>query len=313
MTSQDMRVYIIAKKYYVEHMKQSEIAKDLQTSTMYISRMLKRAEKEGVVIIQVQSPDNIDLKLSSQVKKKFSQLRDVLVVQNGNVDGERVIIGKIAAEYVKSLMYSGCVLGVSWGRTLFEFSRAIEPSDEFNDVKVLQMSGGFLCENQAGMMPSNLVGVVSERMHGTPYFLNAPLIVANKEVRDTLLLNVSIKHLQESAGKMDIALYGLSMLSSNSTMTSVGIINGKDIEELKKAGAIGDVLGYFLDRDGRIVNWSKKECYMGVPLEVAATAKYAIIVATGPEKAPILKVAIEKKYCNTLIISSDLAIKLLEE
>ena len=45
----DFRLYLVAKMYYVEHMRQNDIAKAMGISNMMVSRLLKRAEEEDVV------------------------------------------------------------------------------------------------------------------------------------------------------------------------------------------------------------------------------------------------------------------------
>ena len=43
--NQDTRLYLVAKMYYIDQMKQNEIADVLQIQSMAVSRLLRRAEQ----------------------------------------------------------------------------------------------------------------------------------------------------------------------------------------------------------------------------------------------------------------------------
>lgn len=58
--TEEFRIYHVAKLYYIDHMKQNDIAEMLSISPMLVSRILKRAEQEGIVTFQVRSPNQLD-------------------------------------------------------------------------------------------------------------------------------------------------------------------------------------------------------------------------------------------------------------
>lgn len=306
----DFRLYLVAKMHYVEHMRQNDIAKAMGISNMMVSRLLKRAEEEDVVTFHVRAPNKINWEMGKQVKDRYPSLKEALVVSPDAEENPRVMVGRAAAEYVQGLAGAGSNMGISWGRTILEFINALKGS-ELPDIKVLQMSGGFLCEDSYEMMPSNMVKLASERLHAIPLFLNAPMFVATAQIRESLMADPLLQYLDAQFDKMQISVYGISNIDQATTMKAVGILSEADIEELKKKGAVGDVMGYFLDHRGDVVEWSKTPCYMGASLDTVAKAPYAVCLATGADKAQILKLAVTRRYCNTLVISYDLACELL--
>ncbi len=310
MSQTDFRTYYIAKLYYIDRMKQNDIAEMLNISNMLVSRALKKAEAEKIVVFQVRSPNQLDWDMGYRVKNKYPALKEALVVHLDAGENARHRIATVAAEYIGGLITDGCNIGISWGQTICEFAKVLQ-GGSYPGVNVLQMSGGFLYETNAMMMPSNLIQLISNRLQCKALFLNAPLFVPSEELSAMLRKDPLYQHVQEMAGHMHIALYGLSALGQGATMTQVGALQPEDIEELRNLGAIGDIMGYFLDKDGNMVNWSKKDCYMGVPVEVAARAINAICVAGEADKAPVLRRVLEKQLCNTVIITDDLAEQLL--
>ncbi len=310
--SEDFRLYHVAKLYYIDHVKQTEIAEMLGISNMLVSRILKRAETERIVTFQVKSPDKLNWETGNLVKKKYPMLKEALVVQLEQKENSRQQIGRVAAEYVANLMTENSILGVSWGRTICEFAKSLHGTS-FPGAKVIQMSGGFLYENDMMMMPSNLVKLVSDRLQCEPVFLNAPLYVPTEETRRVLMQDPICQYVQRLAAKCHITIYGLSSLSESATTMHVGVLTQEDISELQEKGAIGDVMGFFIDANGELVDWSKKDCNIGVHLDVVAAAPHAVCLAGEEEKAAVLKKAIEKRYCNTIIISGSVAELLLND
>jgi deoxyribonucleoside regulator len=309
--NEDFRLFHVAKLYYIDHVKQTEIAEMLGISKMLVSRILKRAEEEKIVTFQVKSPEMLDWDAGIKIKKKFPMLKEALVVQVNPMDNGRQRIGRVAAEYVSSILTQQSILGISWGRTICEFAKAMHGLS-FPKVKIVQISGGFLYENDMMMMPSNLVRLVSERLQGEPIFLNAPLYVPNQETRQVLMRDPMCLYIRRLIEQCQITVYGVSSINDTSTTMQVGVLNREDITELHTKGAIGDVMGFYIDKDGELLDWSKKDCIVSMSLDMVSNATHAICLANEIEKADVLKKAIEKKYCNTIILSGSLAELLLK-
>ena len=308
----DFRLYQVAKLYYLERMKQNSIAELLGISNIQVSRLLKRAEKEGVVTFRVEAPNSINWTLGAKLKEKFPQLKEAIVVAAGDAGNARDLVGNAAAKYVHSLLADNSIMGISWGRTILAFVKALDVCN-CEDVKVFQMSGGFLLPENTDLMPSNMVKMAGNRLKAESYIWNAPLFVASREVRSSLMLDPSLQYVEELGQRMDVAVFGISGLREESTMRSTGVITPRDAKELESLGAVGDVMGHFIDHRGRGVAWSKAERCMGTQLSTVANTKHAICLATGSAKEPVLRLAIEHRYCNTVIISSDLASSLMNE
>lgn len=308
--SDDFRTYHIAKLYYVDGYKQNEIAAMLHISTMLVSRILKKAEAEKIVTIQVHAPNNYDVEAAGALKRKYSALREAVVVRIEESGDMHQQIGQAAAQYVNNILHDACVLGISWGKTIYSFVNALSPAP-CDDMRVLQLSGGFLFDSNYLMMPSNLVQVASDRLRCGAVFLNAPMFVASEEMRDMLAKEPPIRHALELSGQSDINVMGASRLGEESTMSKVAIVDAADREELRSLGAIGDVMGEFIDARGDIIEWSKSGRTVGVSIAGLRPDAYNICMGGEENKAQVMDLAIRRKYANTLVISQDLARKML--
>ena len=62
--SQDFLLALVAKMYYVDKVKQREIAERLHLTPMAVSRALKEADQKGIVTYHVKMPWLTDLELA---------------------------------------------------------------------------------------------------------------------------------------------------------------------------------------------------------------------------------------------------------
>ena len=162
-------------------------------------------------------------------------------------------------------------------------------------------------------MVTNLLQLASERLRCEAIYLNTPIYVASKEVSHSLREDPYIRYALEESQNSEINLMGVSRLGEQSTMSLVSIIDETDLGELRFLGAIGDIMGEFVDSDGNVVTWSKSDCYMGAKIEKLHPQAYNICIAGEEEKAILVDLAIKKKYVNTLIVSQEVAQKMLKE
>jgi deoxyribonucleoside regulator len=303
--SKDFLLSEIAKLYYIDGMKQNEIARRFHITPMNVSRLLKRAENVGIVKIHVTMPFSIDMSLGKAIKDKY-KLVECIVLNNENHGDMKKVIGQYLAGYIANLMGPGMIVGLSWGKTLSEFAQSL-PYSNFQDSSVIQLSGGFLSESDYMLNPTNIVKIASQKFSCSSWFLNAPLYIGSLEAKRQLMEDTSIRYVFNLASRSDINIFGLSSLGKNNTMSRVGVLQDSDILELREKNAIGDVAGFFIDNDGNEVKWSKSGLNMGVPLSIIKKAQNVICVADEREKVEVVKAALKKQYMNILIISSEVA------
>lgn len=306
------RLYHVAKLYYIDRLKQVEIAEMMHLSVMTISRLLKAAEEFGLVSVEVRAPESMDHDLSRALKEKYPMLRESLVLAPRPGDHIRTQLAAIAANYIQDLLTDQSVLGISWGKTISAFASRLHPTRARN-VQVIQLSGGFLYENDYLMMPSNIVQMASDKLQCQALYLNMPMFISNRETKHQLMQDPLNRYALDKARQCQINVVGLSSLSDEPTMKKVGVLSDEDMAELKSAGAIGDIVGYFINARGEPIQWSKSGLYGGADLETIASARHVICLALEAAKAQVTHLALKKRYVNTLIITRDLAQALLRQ
>jgi deoxyribonucleoside regulator len=299
----------IAKLYYIDKVKQKEIADIYGIPPMLVSRYLRRAEEKGIVNFYIKMPIEIDLALGKKIKDKY-KLRECLVVDINSEENIKEKIGKVAADYFISLLQEDSIIGMSWGRTIYEFAKNISPIN-YSNCKVVQFVGGFMAENNYIITPTNIIKMVSEKLKCIPCFFNAPFSISTEEAKMLLLDDPSNKYIMELAQSSNINIIGSGELGLNSTIFTTGVMELKDRDELLKRGAIGEIGGFPIDREGNEVIWSKSKLYTGVPLEIIKKAQNVICLSGEEEKSEVLIAGMKKKYFNVLITSQKVARNLI--
>lgn len=95
-------------------------------------------------------------------------------------------------------------------------------------------------------------------------------------------------------------------------MVKYGLPRDVTMQELRDAGAVGDVLGRFLDAEGNEIDHPLNARTVGVNLNALADIPNKILTAAGKHKVPIIRAAIKRGLVDTLV-TDDLTAELLLE
>lgn len=118
----------IARRYYEDHIPQTEIAKDLGMSQAEVSRCLKLAEEKGIVRIKIDPFFTTDLK--QKLSEKFPHLKEVIITPLADSPNESgpAFLGKLGMEcarYFMDIAHHGATIGLSCGNSVHTFTEAI--------------------------------------------------------------------------------------------------------------------------------------------------------------------------------------------
>ncbi|MEZ4767808.1 MAG: sugar-binding domain-containing protein [Caldilineales bacterium] len=177
----------VARLYYVEKLRQTEIAGQLDISQATISRLLKRALDEGIVRINLSSPIGIHADLEGQLESVYG-LKEALVVESLPNDKQIMRdLGSAAAYYLNTTLKSNEVIGISsWSGTLLAAVNAMMPFTKPIGAEVIQILGGVgdpTAESSAVFIVSRLASLVQ----GQSILLPVPAVVAASETRQLYL------------------------------------------------------------------------------------------------------------------------------
>lgn len=293
----------VARMYYERGMRQSEIAQQLGLSQATISRLFNRAKDEGIVRISVNVPQGIYSEMEEELIAAYD-LRDAIVVDCES-ENEQIIqrdIGAAAAYYVETTIKPNEIIGISsWSSNLLALVDALHQVPRKPDVQVVQILGGVGnpgAEVHAARLTSRLARVVN----GKATFLPAPGVVGSQASRDILLADPYVQEATALFNQVTMALVGIGAVEPSELLANSGnIFSDEELDILRNAGAVGDILLNFFDKNGQPVKTSLNNRVVSMSLSQLSQVDRAVGVAGGQRKQAAILGALRGDLINVLI------------
>ena len=300
----------VATLYYRSRLDQEEIARRVGVSRSTVSRMLSEALESGVVEIRIRGSLPLAEELQRDLVRKFG-LRDALVL---DANGRRVDtldrIGRLAARYLDTTLSDGDVLAISWGTGVRAVADGLEPKVPRN-VEVIQMLGGAGSRNldvDGTELARRLAGLLGGRCR----YLNVPLVVDDEEVAAGLLRQRGVRETLAAAAQADLAIVGIgALVPSVSSMLRAGHLTRRDITELRRSGAVGDVCGHLFTVDGALVDAEIARRIVAVGVAALRRIPRVVGIAVGTEKVEAILGAMRSGLVNVLATDDATACEVL--
>lgn len=290
----------VAHLYYEKDMNQREIAKLLGVSRPQISRMLTEAKKKGIVKITILDMIDSYQDLEAHLKKYF-KLKDAIVVPINNYipDMIRQIVGKAGANYLNSIVKNNYKIGVSWGISIYEMVKALEPT-EANGIEVFQLIGG-LGQTAPVLQSFEFSKQLANKFNGTCHLLHAPGITSKKEIADSLKKDKEISRILELGKDVDIAIVGLDSLWRHRSLVRVENLSEDDLHILEDKKAVGQACFRFYDSRGNICSQQLNDRVIGISLDELKRINTVIGVATSLDTVEAILGGLRSGFLDVLI------------
>lgn len=305
----DLLTVRVAELYYDEAKTQDEIGAILKISRWKVGRLLTHARETGVVRIEIVHPRARRLGLEREVVERFGLSDAVIVPVDEDAELERV--AQAAADHLTALRPVPRTLGVSWGRTLTAVADAL-PEGWANGVSVVQLNGGVSLNRRSGGAAS-LAMTIAQRAGGQAALLPSPAILERVETKQAIEADRTVAGILEQAADARTYLYSAGPADVTSAHVENGYLTAADVEELARRGAVGDVLGRYIDADGNVVDPQLDARTVGVDLDRLRGAERTIFVTAGSAKHDIARTVVTSGLCTVLVTDETTARALLEE
>lgn len=305
----------VARMYYEQDLRQSEIAKQLDLSQATISRLFKRARQEGIVKITVNVPQGVYTELEEQLTEQF-KLKYAIVVDTPREDDEEIImrdLGAAAAYYVESIVKSEEIIGISsWSSSLLKMVDAMHQLPRKSNIKVVQILGG-IGNPDAEKHANHLTGRFARLVNGTALFLPVPGILGSEASLQVLLDDPYVQEAVNMFDKVSMALVGIGSIEPSTLLVESGnIYSDEEQALLVENGAVGDILLHFYDKNGTQVETSLDSRVASMNLAQLQNVEHAIGVAGGSRKFDAILGALRGEWINVLITDKFTAEKLIK-
>lgn len=301
-----------AELYYEAGKTQDEIGQLLQLTRWKVGRLLAQAKADGFIRIEIVHPRARRLPIERRLRDERG-LADAVVVSTAGIGSPEELqtrTAQAAADYLTSLRPVPRTLGVSWGRTLFEVSQHLV-NGWATGVNVVQINGGVSLNRRAGTAAATAVAI-AQKGGGQATLLPSPAILERVETKQAIESDRVVAGVIDFARSAGAYLFSAGAADHHSVHVESGYFSAADVDELVRKGAVGDVVGRYIDSDGNIVDPALDARTVGLTLDEIRAAERSIAVIAGRSKHPVADAVVRSGLCTVLVTDEETAHHLLD-
>lgn len=301
MVDEDEQLRVrVAWLYFMEGLTQADIAAKLGITRLRANRLLGEARASGLVNIQVNARLSGCVALERELVAAAG-LKDAVIVPTP-VDAEQipVVLGRAAADYLSRHLGEARVrgLGIGWGTTLRETVRHMAGAN-LPQLSINSMMGGLTYGSEINTF--EIASEFARRLNAQCNYLAAPIYAGSPKSRDTILAQDVFRETFQRLAANDVALMSVGDLSRRSLLIRYGLPGDVTVESLRAAGAVGDIMGTFLDQRGQPIKHAVNKRVIALPIEMLRKVDIAIVASGGLNKTAILAGVLRARLCNVLV------------
>lgn len=296
--------------YYVAGNTQDQIAAKLGVSRQSAQRLVSLAVSEGLVRVRIDHPIAMCMEFARQLRARFAL--DFVEVVPSDPESASTTIGvaeATAAEIERRLASSEpIVMAIGTGRTLKAAIEQLSPM-ECPQHRIVSLTGNIAPDGSAAYY--NVIFTMADMVKARSFPMPLPVIASTPEERQLLHDQGMIRATLDLAAKADVTFVGIGDLGSDAPLFEDGFVTHVELKALQKAGAVGEIVGWAFDRQGKLVENITNERVASAPIPSRETS-LVVAAAMGERKLPGILAAVNRRLVNGLITDERTAAALLE-
>lgn len=297
----------VARKYYIEDQKQSDIARDLGVSRPLISRMLSEARERGIVEITIHEPGAREARLLERLQLSSSIRGGALVEEGPNDDATNRLLSQGAVELLRQL--GARRLGVGWGYLIGQLVSWLEenpqPDSAVTDICPLVGNASIPARNYQS---NENVRLMSQQMGAAPHFLYLPALPDSLEEKQVLCSTEVYRQIHHQWERLDTALVNIGDYPSSPDFASLVRYGSL----LQREHACGRMLIYYFNEEGRVIQ-SEQDFAIQIPIDTLKRCPNIIGVCSANASAKALRGALRSGFFTHIVARAELVKSLLEQ
>lgn len=290
----------VARRYYLDDWKQSDIAKELGVSRPLVSRMLAEAREHGVVEIRIHDPAARQGRLVEQLRHSTS-IRDSVLVEDGqDDDATNQLLSQGAVQLLWQLRSRR--LGIGWGHLIGQLVTWLEANPQLSstltDICPLVGNASIPARNYQS---NENVRLIAQQLGAAPHFIYLPALPDSIEEKQLLCSSEIYRQIQSQWDKMDTALVNIGNYPSSPDFAS--LVRYGDL--LQQERTCGRLLVYYFNPQGKVIQ-SEQDFAIQIPLEQLRRCPNIIGVCSANTSVRALQGALKTGLFTHLVARADL-------
>ncbi len=296
--------------YYNGGLTQDQIAVELGVSRQRAQRLVAKAISDGLIRVRIEHPIKDCMELELRLRQAFGlTLCRVAPSLSEGVDPVRAIAPVAAAEVEKIFsLKDPQVIALGTGRTLRAVVDELRPMD-CSHHKVVSLLGNVAPDGSASFF--EVIMRIADKTRAPHYPMAMPVVAKDAADRAHYHALPHVRNTRELAARADYTIVGIGQMSDDAPLLVDGFVSPKELHELTGAGAVGEMVGWAFDADGRYLETGINTVVTGV--RVPANHNPVICIAAGSSKHLPLLGALHGGLITGLITDETTAQFLLKE
>lgn len=298
---EDERLLVrIAWACEIEGLTQADAAERFGITRLRVNKALAEARSRGIVRIYIDSDYAPCSRIERELKERYG-LSDAHVAPVFDSRSEvKALIGSYLGQYLSTLLTDSQIgtFGIGWGSTLNIAMQYLRPLNR-PDLEIMSVMGCVSRASDVNIIES--ARVLANLCNAQKRYFTAPLYADSTKSRNVLLKQTVFHDMLARIRSVDALAMTVGDASGMSSMIRDGLPQSVTVDELVAAGAVGDVLGYYIDENGRRIKHDINGCVVGMELEDLQQIPNVVLAAGGKHKEKIIHALLKRKVIDTLI------------
>lgn len=295
--------------YYAEELTQNQIAEKLNVSRSTVIRMIQRAREIGLVKISIGVPSDT-FELERDLENLFGLLKVRLVPEAVNDQMQRRWLGQAAAEMLIELVKDDYTIALSWGSTMQSMADSLQGSTTHRGMMTVALNGG-LHNASRGTNPHEVAEQVGQFFGATSHSLYAPVYVRNEATAAGLYRDPGVQEALNLARNASLVVFSFGGIQESATMLKLGYVTPEERDFLLRNGAVGEIAGRWIDRDGATVRTPGTIHPIGITVDELRRIPERMAVAGGAEKLNAIRAGLKGGLVTHFVSDERTALNLL--
>ena len=298
--------------YYVEDLTQAEVAKRLGLAPLKAHRIIAHATRTGLVRVFVDGPISGCMELERGLCQRFG-LRTCRVVPGAAAESALPLraIGRAAAGFLTGSLdlREHKVIGVGHGRTLAAMVSEMPSHPAPAGTRFISLLGSLPRVMAAN--PYDVIYRLADKTSADADVMPVPFLANTAADRAVLLRQEGVAETLQAAAAATLFLVGIGEVGGRAFLPASSAIVAREVAALQRGGAVGEALGFYFDRDGRLLDTPLHDKVITLPPE-ALRGRHTVGVAGGSGKAPAILSILRSGLLTGLITDEATARSLVE-
>ncbi|WP_192357469.1 sugar-binding transcriptional regulator [Mesorhizobium mediterraneum] len=297
--------------HYAGGLTQSEVAKRLGLTSLKAHRLITKANQEGLVKVYIDGEVSECVALEDDLSSRYGLDYCEVVPDFDGEDLPLKALGIAGAQFLKREIERGedTLIGIGHGRTLAACVEYL-PRISAEKTRFVSLLGGLTRKFSAN--PHDVIHRLAERTGAEAYVMPVPMFANTVEDRTVLLGQKGISEVFDLGKAADLLIAGIGTAEREASLVATGMIEKGEMEEIRRKGGVGELLGHFFDDTGKAVETTLSNRALALAREDISNRRI-VAVAGGKVKVRAIKSVLEGRYLKGLVTDERTARSLVEQ